>query len=93
MGLIPPHTPSGTVICPCGHTEYGVTDINRHAKMGITMMLKKCYKCKYLKPYKNSNKWNIHGCCSPVKTIEDDHSLRTKKWWDKVVANKGRIPE
>ena len=93
MGLISPHKPSGHVICPCGHTEHGVTDINRHAKVGITMMLKKCYKCNNFEPYRSSTKWNVHGCCSPVKVQEDDHSLRTKKWWDKVVANKGRIPE
>lgn len=87
------YSPSGTVVCPCGHTEYGVTDINRHAMVGITMMLKKCQKCDNFKPYSNSNKLNVHGCCSPVKVVEDTKSLKIKEWWDKVVKNNGRIPK
>ena len=78
------YTPSGTVICPCGHTEYGVSDIYRHAAVGITMQLKRCQTCEHFKPATHS--------CSPVQVIEDDQSLRTKGWWDKVKACKGRIP-
>ena len=85
------HIPSGTVICPCGNTEHGIVDINRHAKMGMTVMFNRCHTCDHFKPYKHSSTIQAHGCCYPVKVVEDDQSLRTKEWWNKIETIKGEF--
>ena len=90
--MIPGYAPAGTVICPCGHVEHGVVNIDNHAKVGMTVRFKQCFKCSHFKPHTNSTKHNPDGCCSPIKVIEDKQSLKTKEWWKKVQANGGRIP-